>query len=434
MSEQNNELSTSGSKKHKPTQVDNIIIENKSGFDVDWDSIESNVKSSEKRKQHRHHKTEHGRHSSGEKAASSSEEKDNTYGTHLKHTVTITEKHEKKKKHTFLKIMIGILIFILFLMICLLIAFFILRYQGKQALLDNGELNIQTIDEADSKNNGQTIIYNGKTYLYNPYVTSILFMGVDKENLELEDDIVGTGGQADALYLLSYDISDGDVKIISFSRDTLVDVNIFSANGNYIGIENTQLCLAYAYGDGKELSAENVVTSLQRIIYNIPINSYFVMDLSAIQVLNDDIGGVTLTPLFTFGDFVEGEKITLNGEQAETYVRIRDVSLLDSNVGRMERQQQYITSFANQIVPAVQNDISIPLNLYNDVKDYIVTNLTPSKITYLASSIATSYNGLEIINVPGSIIASEEDGKAQFIPDETKLYEILLDTFYTVED
>lgn len=406
--------------KRQPIQVQDIVIEKENGFDVDWDSIEKNVEQSRRHKhKHRHHSTP----TASDNGA-----------TRLKHTVTVDESAEKKKgKSPVVKVLIGIFLFLLCIVIGVLITFFILRYQGKQALLNHQELNVTSIDEAVSVDDGKTIIYNGDTYTFNPYVTSILFMGVDKAELELDNGIIGTGGQADAIYLMTYDISSGRLKMISFSRDTMADINTYTTSGSYAGVENAQLCLAYAYGDGKELSAKNVVTSLQRVLYNIPIQSYFVMDLSAIKVLNDDIGGVTLTSLETFHGFTEGESVTLTGDNAEIYVRARDVSKLDSNVTRMARQQQYITAFANHLVPAVQKDLTLPLDLYSDVKNYIVTDLTPSKITYLTSAIVSSYNGFEMIHVPGEITAAENDGKAQFIPNRKALYEIVLDTFYTKE-
>lgn len=420
---QQNDNSSPSSNKRTPTQVKDIVIEKDNGFDVDWDSIEENVQQS---KRHRHRRKTHFRRT-GHSTNSA------TGATKLRHTVSVDEQDDNKKKSPIIKILIAVLILFLCIVIGVLISFFILRYRGKLALLGNQELNITSIDDAVSKDNGKTVTYKGETYTFNPYVTSVLFMGVDKEELELENNVVGTGGQSDAIYLLTYDTTGGKLKIISFSRDTMVDINTYTTSGKYAGVENAQLCLAYAYGDGKAASAENVVTSLQRIIYNIPINAYFAMDLSAIKVLNDDIGGVNLTSLETFNGFTEGENVTLMGDMAEIYVRARDVSKLDSNITRMARQQQYLTAFSNQLVPAVQKDISLPLDLYNDAKNYVITDLTPSKITYLTSAIVSSYDGFEMVSVPGEITASETDGKAQFIPDKVALYEIILDTFYTKE-
>ena len=66
---------------------------------------------------------------------------------------------------------------------------------------------------------------------------------------------------------------------------------------------------AYAYGDGKELSAKNQAMAVERFIYNIPINTYYAIDFSSLKILNDDIGGVTLTPEYTFSSFTKGQKL-----------------------------------------------------------------------------------------------------------------------------
>jgi len=414
------------SRKRAPVQVDDIVIEDSDSFELDWNSIEDNMRDSmlSRRKRHKHRRSR--RHSSVH----------SENGTKLRHTVHVDEsKHKKKKKKKrILKVLLIIFLIIALIALALLITFVILRDQGKRALFNYDNINITTIDNAEAIDNGQTIIYNDVTYTFNPYVTSILFMGVDKEQLELEDNIVGTGGQADAIYLLTYNASNGKMRVLSFSRDTMTDINTYTTTGEYAGVENAQLCLAYAYGDGKKKSAENVVSALSRKIYNIPINSYLAMDLEAIGIVNDDIGGVTLTSLFTHGDFVEGQSITILGDNAEVYVRTRDVSVLDSNVGRMARQQQYLNAFTNQLIPSVKRDLTVAVDLYNHASEYVVTNLDTSRITYLASSIASSYNGIEFVSIPGTITASEKDGKAQFTVDEIKLYEILLDTFYTVTE
>ncbi|MBE5958114.1 MAG: LytR family transcriptional regulator [Lachnospiraceae bacterium] len=420
MSEQNNHR-----RHHVPKQVEDIVLENENGFDIDWDSIEQNVETSRRRKHSR-------RHSSSAKNKTPSN--DNASVTSLKHSVSVTSEH-KKKKIGIKKILFIILSVILAIIIGLAIAFALLRYSGKKKLFDNKNLNIQTIDDASTDNRGKTVVYNGKTYEFNPYVTSILFIGVDKESLDLVDNVIGTAGQADALYLLAYNATSGSVKVISISRDTLVDVNTYTTTGDYAGVKNTQICLSYAYGDGKNLSAENVLTSVRRMMFNIPINSYLAMDLKAIGKLNDDIGGVSLKSLTTIGeDFKEGEEILIKGDLAEKYVRYRDTNVLDSNNDRMARQQQYLNAFTGKLVTATKNDITTPVKLLNDSSDYVITNFDTSRITYLASSIIPNYSGLDIIGVPGEIKKDKNDERAIFIPDEKSLYEILLEVYYTPVD
>lgn len=86
-----------------------------------------------------------------------------------------------------------------------------------------------------------------------------------------------------------------------------------------------QLCLSYAYGDGKAKSAENTANSISRILYDVPITKYFALDLNGIAPINDSIGGVTVDSLYDFKDIgiKKGDKIKLTGDMTEKYVRQR---------------------------------------------------------------------------------------------------------------
>ncbi len=111
----------------------------------------------------------------------------------------------------------------------------------------------------------ETIEYDGHTYVYDKNKIAFAFMGVDKESLEENNGAIGTSGQADADIVGTIDIQTGEINIITIPRDTMVDIDIFSKNGKFIGTENRQLCLAYAYGDGGESSCTNVTTAMSRI-------------------------------------------------------------------------------------------------------------------------------------------------------------------------
>ncbi len=320
----------------------------------------------------------------------------------------------------------------------------VLQKRGRAALLATPEdVNIQVPTDAladaslSVSDNGRTVVYNGKTYIFNENRTNILCIGVDKTEMGLDGNVVGTGGQADTLVMLSIDTTTGQVDTLAIPRDTIVDIDLYTAEGDFYGVENTQICLAYAYGDGREASCENVVRSASRVLYGIPINTYFAIDLDCISVLNDAIGGVEVTLLTDFcrqsGAWVSaGQTITLWGDEAESYVRNRNIYELDSNLDRMARQQQYITNFFNQAVTATKADLQVPLDLYGAVKDECVTNLSPSKITYLATTLVQHDNmGLTFAQVPGEVVKSDEDGYAEFIVDNKGLYEQVLDIFYT---
>lgn len=390
------------------------------GFDVDWDLVEE--KYQQHRHGHHHHSSGHSHHHSSHSEHLSDSKEKNQKGKQKK---TPKKKWSKKKKF-----LIGILIFFICLIIGVISTFFILRYLGKQAMLNYDNLNITVPDGIDYDDNGRIIYYNGHTYQFNENIASVLFMGIDNRELK-ENAIAGTAGQADALYLFTYNALNGEIKVLSLNRDTMTDISRYDAGGKYYDTTTTQLCLAYAYGDGKTLSAENQVTAVERLLYNVPINAYYAINLDAIKILNDDIGGVTLTPEYTFGSFVKGQQTTIKGDMAEEFVRHRDTSLLDDNLRRMACQRLYINSFANQIVPAIKKDLQVPIKLYQHSSDYTVTNIKMPILTYLASSLATKFTGLNMKITNGKYIDNLTDAAAQFKIDKKPLFETVLDFYYT---
>ncbi len=398
MSEQNNE-------KEKV----NIIIdkEDNSGFDVNWEQIEKDYVNAQRKHRHRH---KHKHHHSSDK----NESPDSA----------------KKKKPKWKKIITIVLIVFLCLVILLIAAFLIARYIGSSRLTNYDKLNVNVPDNIDYSDGGQIITYKGHTYRFNENLASILFMGIDNTNLK-ENAVAGTAGQADALYLLTYNISNGKMKVLSLNRDTMIDINLYDAERNYIGTEKHQLCLAYSYGDGYSFSAQQQVNAVQRLIYNIPINAYYGIDLSAIPIINDDIGGVRVVPQYTFESFTKGQAVTLKGDLTESFVRYRDVSLVDDNLRRIECQKQYINAFASQLVPAVRNDFTLPIKLYQDSSKYTVSNIDIAEIVFLASSLATNYSGIEFLGTTGEYKMVEGDQSAEYFIDQESFFETILDIYYT---
>ena len=346
-----------------------------------------------------------------------------------------SHKKEKKKKKLWLKILIGILIGLIVLILSGIITLFVLINVGKGAMLDANKtaiINVPTYVQ-QVEQDGKTIVYNGKTYKYNEAITSILFMGIDRDQFADDDENLGTNGDADALMLLTYDTSNGNTDLISISRDTMADIDVYSKDGTYIGIEKQQICLAYAYGDGKETSCTNQVNAVSRLFYNIPISSYLSMDLDAVSVLNDAVGGVTVTSPQTFKEFTKGETVTLYGESAETFVRNRDTSVLDSNNSRMERQRVYIESFFKTLAAGTKENLMLPVDLFNAASPYTVTNIDIPKVTYLASNILEKdFSDIEMQNVPGEVVQGEV--YAEYHLDQEKFFEMFLNVYYTPVD
>ena len=302
-----------------------------------------------------------------------------------------------------------------------------LTIYGKNAMLQNN--NIHTIPpdvDAYIDENG-IINYNGKNYIYNDNITTILFLGIDKNDID-KTYKNGKNGQADAIYAVTIDTETGDTTVIGVSRDTMTDIKIYSGEGNYIRTEKRQLCLAYAYGDGKEMSCESTIWSLSNVLCGIPINTYMAVDLNAVKVLNDAVGGVRVPAYDSNMAEKTGKMITLHGDDVYKYIRSRNMDKTESNAHRMTRQIDYLKAFSAKAIERTKKDISTPVDLYNKVNKYSVSTLSVDKITFLTSVFLNGNMNIEFKNIEGEI--GVEGNYAAFYPDSQKLYELVLEIFY----
>lgn len=350
----------------------------------------------------------------------------------------IKKKKKKTKKQRFLQISGIVFAVIIGIFLVTASTIFILNQVGKNEMHDYDDIDIKPspdIADVTVENSGRVIKYKNHTYGFNEDVITCVLLGVDKDNL-IDKNESGTAGQCDAIYIAAINTETGKVSIIGVSRDTIIDVNTYDSGGSFIDTTPMQICLSYGYGDGKHKSCENTLTSLERLFYGMPFETYFSMDFDALKTLNDQIGGVTLTPTISLeavGEcraFTAGQQMTLSGAEALRYIRNRDMDELGSNSDRMSRQKQYMTAYLAQVLPAVKKDLSVITDLYSCVSENSTTNLSPSKITYLASvalSGVSSDGDVEFLNIPGEV----RKGKyAEFYADEDALMQLMLDVFY----
>lgn len=334
------------------------------------------------------------------------------------------------------------IVLILFLLILFaIIGFLAMKIIGQKSMLSHETQDVimlePELEDVVVEDQGMSVTYNGEKYIYNENITSVLCMGVDKESLNEEELVVGSAGQADMLMLAVMDTESGKVTLWNISRDSMTEVDVYNVNGDYVKTEKMQACLAFAYGDGKHGSCENVVRAVSRLLYGMPIQSYAAIDLAAIEPLNDAIGGVEVLiheEDILHGRFKPGERVLLMGEDVNFYVTSRRTEIpgepIDSNNNRMARQKQYMTNFIYKVMQKTKEDISTPLNLYNIVKknDHIITNLDTSKITYLTTKVMkVNFSEDGFLTIPGEVRAGEH---AEYHVDDEALYQMILDTFY----
>ena len=349
----------------------------------------------------------------------------------------------KPKKNKGLKVFGVIAAVIISILMVIAVTLIVLLYIGEKSATGVNRdaaggivVPAETRASVDSdQDSGVYIYYNDKKYQYNDKVTTIMFAGVDKHSDEY-DGLFAGAGQADCIIIAALNTETGKYKLMALSRDTMTDINTYDTNGNFIGTEKFQICLAHAYGDGKEQSCENLKTAVSRVMFGLPINSYAVIDLDAIPILNDAVGGVNVTVNedLTHKDpnFWEGAQICLQGDQAELFVRTRDTAGDENqNNLRMERQKSFIEGFVKQTLAMTKENIKTPINIYNDIKPYMVTDIDVPTITYYTGVFLKS--GFEsdenFIKIPGT--TTHGDQYAEYYVDNEALFDIVLDTYYT---
>lgn len=303
---------------------------------------------------------------------------------------------------------------------------------GELALHEANEAdNIETSENAVTYDEGRTVEYDGHTYKLNENMVSVVVIGFDRTAAA---EAAGRAGQADAVMVLALDTETGEATAIGVPRDSMVEVGEFVGDA-FIGMDTMQLCLAFSYGDGAELSCDYVTTVVERVLYNMPITYYFAMDMNGVGAINDAIGGVALTPLQTIPNtpIVEGQPTVLFGDNALRYVQWRDTSVLTSSLDRQARQVQYVEAFASQVLSGGTGSIGTILNLFNTASEYSVTNLGVNEVNYLATTLVS--NGITSLDaIPLSGEMKQGETYAEFYLDTDMVYETVLDVYYTQID
>ena len=307
---------------------------------------------------------------------------------------------------------------------------------GKSSLFGGKVDMSKSVDGVKVQNKGDLVIYKGHKYQYNENITNILFMGVDKENLDSKESKLKMrgAGQADTIFVAAVDTSTGKVTLVNVPRDIMTYVRSYDKNGKYDGKKLRQICLAYAYGDGKKKSCENVAYAVSEVLYGVPIQSYMSIDLSAISVLNDAVGGVTVTipedlAQMMPNQFSAGSTVTLNGKQALSFVRSRDTAIDFSNNLRMARQKTYLLNFAQTAIEKMKSDMGLPARLYHELSGKMVTDIDLNDAVYLATKgLSMSFSEDDIVTLQAD--AQRGTVYDEMYVDDQALYELILNTFY----
>lgn len=207
---------------------------------------------------------------------------------------------------------------------------------------------------------------NGGDLMQSKNVVNVLLMGLDESR-----------SHSDSMILLSINKVSKEIIMTSFFRDTYTYSSTYStANGsNYM-----KLTEVYTFG-GPKAVIETVEND-----YKIKIDGYVSVDFNTFPDVIDAVGGVTVDVQPYEASYMasdwniyvpSGENVTLNGQQALMFSRIRKCDA-DGDVSRTRRQRMVITA----LIEAAKN-----------IKVSQIDNLLGT----LLPSVSTSFSRLDFI-------------------------------------
>lgn len=282
----------------------------------------------------------------------------------------------------------------------------------------------------------QKVESGGQSYELNPNIRTVLFLGIDKEGDFESQYIASNGGQSDGIYLLIQDVTTNKFKILMIPRDTMTSIRLYDLAGNYVGQGVRNLTLAFAYGTSPHKSCENTAYAVSRLLGGVPINQYLAITASALPIINDAVGGVTVSitePGLEERDpaLKVGENVTLQGNQAETYLRYRDVTKSNTAVSRISRHEEYMKAWIEKARMVASSDDSFGADLMNSIQEVMVTSMTKDQYLNLGMGILTSeeiLNEESMLMLPGEAVTGTYYD--EYFPDQKAIEDLVLELFY----
>lgn len=293
------------------------------------------------------------------------------------------------------------------------------RYTEKRSLM------------SDSFGVKQRFTYQGQDYVERQDLTALLLIGVD----QLSDTSPAgfrQGGQADFLLLCVLDHENEVVRTLHIDRDAVTQVVVLGVLGNEVGARDMQICLAHGFGDSEQSRSQYTVRAVRHLLQGAPVTGYLSADLDAIPVINDALGGVevTLDADFTAFDaeMRQGATLTLNGQQALWYVRLRREVGEGTNLERMARQRAYLIAALQRMRSRCAQDGQFLQDFWDQVENVVTTGVSRGRLINELNR-ALNYDVLPIHTLEG-IYAVDEAGFMAFYPDQAHLLAWVMEAFY----
>lgn len=294
-----------------------------------------------------------------------------------------------------------------------------------------------TVFSSGQENNNipesKVIVRNGVRYFPRQDITVVLFLGIDQFGPVADSGSYNNKGAADMVSLVIFDEKNETFSVLGLNRDAMVNMPVLGIGGKVAGSRYAQLALSHTYGSGLEDSCDNTKKTVSDLFYGLRIDHYLSMNMDAIAILNDAVGGVKVkvTEDFSAVDptITKGE-ITLRGQQAINYVRTRKEIGDQLNISRMDRQGDYMKGFMEALLGKA-NDTTFALSTYEKIDPYVVTDISSTSFNSMLQKYS-EYEFVELLTLEGENHLDEKH--YEFHLDAEKLDELILKMFYAQID
>jgi LCP family protein required for cell wall assembly len=251
----------------------------------------------------------------------------------------------------------------------------------------------------------------------------ILLIGVDNRD---SDEFTG---RSDVLMFMRVNTKDHSIKLVSFMRDTLVEID---------GHGRNKINTAYAFG-----SVDLLYQTLEER-YGLMPDYYMVVNFYGMEDIINALGGVDITlesneinnlnQSIKELNRIDGQNVSrvrssgeqrLNGRQAVAYMRIRKPG---GDAGRIARQQNVLKALFGEAVNISGGEIP---SIINSLTQYVRTDIPLATMLEMGSALQDmDYSDLETFRYPeeyktGSYNTMSVVQPKDFETEYRKLYDFL---------
>lgn len=220
-------------------------------------------------------------------------------------------------------------------------------------------------------------------------VINVLLVGSDSRDPNAEM------GRSDTMMLVSFNKAEEKATVISFLRDSLVEID---------GYGQSKLGHTFAYG-GVGLTINTINEQ-----FDLDIQDYIIINFENLVGIIDELGGIQVTLTEEEAEYyrengmpdIQAGDVTLTGSQALAHARNRS---LDNDFGRTRRQR------------------SVLYGIYNKVRQNRDPQAIMSLITYCMDEVSTNMSVTELYDIAMDVLSIEHLRTQQAVVPQDGTYE-----------